>query len=160
TTLPTSIRRSELGSPAVHAGTFTSRPRMHPGSTRWNASSHSSPNARSVVAHSCPLPTLSRRSTTSFALTMQIHSPSYGPLMLIQPFRNSLDCVSEFPGQNTSSGRPQERRADGGAHRAGNRVGPAPEAVAFRCQCPVVGCASVVQGAGVGCSGDGASRTD
>ena len=98
TTPPTSIPRSKLGSPAVRVGTFTSRPPMPPGSTRSNVSSPSSPNAPSVVAPSSPPPTSSKKSIASSELTMQIHGPSSGPLLLTPFSRNSLDFVSEFSG--------------------------------------------------------------
>jgi hypothetical protein len=45
TTPPTSIPKSELGSPAARVGTFTSRLPMRPGSTRSNGSSPSTPSA-------------------------------------------------------------------------------------------------------------------
>src|ERR1700730_1544715 len=61
----------------------------------------SSPNAPSVVAPSIPPPTLSKKSIASSALTMQIHTPTFGPLPLIPSSRNSPDFVSEFPGRNT-----------------------------------------------------------
>src|SRR5262245_46010364 len=100
---PTSIPRSELGSPAARVGTSTSRQPTPPGSTRSNASSLSSLNALFVVALSIPPPTSSKKSTASSAPTTQIHARSCGPLPLMLSSRNLLDFVSEFPGQNTSA---------------------------------------------------------
>jgi putative transposase len=104
TTPPTSIPRSELGSPAARVGTFTSRPPTPRGSTKSNASSPSSPNAPSAGALSTPPQTSSKKSTASFAITTQTQGPSRGPPVPTPSSRNSPDFVSEFPGQNTLAG--------------------------------------------------------